>query len=150
MAKKKTTKKTKKTPDDPVKLYYLEVWPYKDLLYWSFAPTAKLYHEEVTRTFPEIRPKPIDGDITARCDVFVVGDDYYPVIWISNYKKPWLIAHELEHFVHWFLTERKGLKYSDDSEEAYAYLIESLMETMLATRRENRYTSPKSTKEVKV
>ena len=138
-SKKRIKKDTRKQEGkDPVLLYSMEIVPYGDLLFWSFAPTSELFLEEMHRTLPNLIPKPIPPDTRAHCEVFNEDGNWYPVIWISDPSQPWLLAHELEHYVHWFL-DMKGLKFTNDSEEAYAYLIEFIMEMMITTRRNNRY-----------
>ena len=116
----------------------MEVVPYQETLYWSWAPTAELFSAEVKRTLPKLKAPPPRWDTRGQSQILFDGKSYYPVIWCSAPKEPWLLAHELEHFVHWLL-ELKGIKFTDESEEAYAYLISFLMEMMLTSRRKNRY-----------
>ena len=141
------TNKNKRALKDPVLLYHMEVVPYEENIYWSWAPTSKLFVEEVERSLPkkfipEIKPTEQGGSY-----LFFDGKHYYPVIWCSN-SDPWLLAHELEHFVHWLL-DNKGIKFCDESEEAYAYLLSFLMEMMITSRRPNRYPKPKLAKSAK-
>ena len=124
---------------DPVRLYNMEIVPYGQTLFWSFAPTPQLLHEEIKRTLPHLTPTHIEPDTRAHCEIFNYEGSWFPVIWVSQPDKPWLIAHELEHYVHWLLGLR-GLTYNDSSEEAYAYLISFIMEMMIESRRPNRYS----------
>jgi hypothetical protein len=116
----------------------MEIVPYNEILYWSWAPTKELFLEEMKRSLPEFTPQPIPPQSRGHCEIFVQDGFFTPVIWCSTPDKPWILAHELEHFVHWLLGH-KGLKFSDDSEEAYCYLIEHLMEMMITYRRSGRY-----------
>ena len=134
--KKKKKKRIKKRK--PILLYQVEVAPYKEVLFWSWAPTATQFLRELKRSLPNLTPQQIPPKVYGSCEIFWDGKAHYPVIWVSDPSKPWLLAHELEHYVHWLLDE-KGLKFTDDSEEAYAYLIEFLMELMINSRRPNRY-----------
>jgi len=136
--KVKKIKKTKKTEKDEVRLYCAPVDPYDQALFWSWAPTPELFAEEMKRTLPNLTITPIPEQGNGHCEIIFDGQQYFPIIWVSNPDEPWVLAHELEHFVHWLLGY-KGLKFTDDSEEAYAYLLSYLMQLMMESRREGRY-----------
>ena len=141
---KKTPKRTKKTPKkDPVHLYNMEIVPYYQTLYWSWAPTPDLFLVEMKRTLPFLVPnmEPLNPDSPAHCEIFNHNGIWYPVIWVSDHNKPWLLAHEVDHFVFWLL-DYKGLVRTKESQEAYSYLLQFIMEMMIENRREGRY--PKS------
>lgn len=135
-ASKKKRKKTKKK--DPVTLYYTPVDPYEEMLFWSWAPTRDLFLAEVKRTLPDVTCSEVPDRANAYCNVIFKGDHIYPIIWCSVPDEPWVLAHELEHFVHWLL-DYKGLTCSPDSDEAYAYLLGYLMKTMIESKRKGRY-----------
>ena len=136
MPKKKRTTKRKKT--DPVKLYYMPVDPYEEMLFWSWAPTRDLFLAEVERSLPEVGNIKVPEFCDAYCNVVIKGDRIYPIIWVSDPDQPWLLAHELEHFVHWLL-DYKGMTCTSNSDEAYAYLLGYLMKTMIESKRDGRY-----------
>jgi hypothetical protein len=57
--------------------------------------------------------------------------DNIAINWIwTNDKSPILLAHEAFHAAHCIL-QSKGLRLTDDSEEAYAYFIEFIMRKTL-------------------
>lgn len=48
----------------------------------------------------------------------------FPCIWFpKRAPTPDIVAHECLHLTHWLLKE-KGLRLTDDSEEAYTYLLQ--------------------------
>lgn len=57
------------------------------------------------------------------------GDEHGGVIALRQWKRnPYYISvlvHECLHATHWFLN-RRGLTMTDDTDEAYAYLLDSL------------------------
>lgn len=124
--------------DSKVHLYFMEVVPYDEPIYWSWAPTRELYKEEVERTLPFLTVAEVPDNVRAHCDVYFYDKYFYPIIWVSDPDDPSLLAHELVHYVHWLLA-RKGMSFTDESEEAYAYLTQFLMRFMLENRRSDRY-----------
>lgn len=54
-------------------------------------------------------------------------------IWLKDLDSLGTIAHEAMHFAI-DLLERKGLKFSKDSEEAYTYLTDYIVEQIISAR----------------
>jgi hypothetical protein len=73
----------------------------------------------------ELTPKDTDGAF----NVFAQRGTDVCFLWTKG-KTPQLVAHEVFHAVSYIL-RRKGLPLSDDTEEAYAYLIQFLTTEIL-------------------
>lgn len=56
---------------------------------------------------------------------FSMGDDTYNLIWLNKYPETVEdfgdLVHEIEHAV-WYILDSRGLKHTEESDEAYAYL----------------------------
>ena len=95
---------------------------------WWFQGPRKQYTALV---YKELKLKAADiGDtVRGRVEHFIADGQPLPIIWLRH-KNIADLAHEVFHVVHWIM-KYKGIYLSDDSEEAYAYLLEYLMEEIM-------------------
>jgi hypothetical protein len=96
--------------------------------YYFDVKTIETYHNLTLSIFKvphEVKKTKQDG----KFEVYISEGVPICCIWVKD-KLPEIIAHECFHAVHWVLKE-KGIILSDDSEEAYAYLIQFLMANIL-------------------
>ena len=57
---------------------------------------------------------------------FYMGDDTYNLIWLNKFPETvgdyGDLVHEIEHAV-WYILDSRGLKHTEESDEAYAYFF---------------------------
>lgn len=58
------------------------------------------------------------------------------ILWVKTYDQS-IVAHEAFHAAT-FILERAGLKFSQDSEEAWAYVIEKIVRNSLIVKRKTK------------
>lgn len=122
--KKELTCKTKK-----VCFSWVRVPIYRFNVYWKRC-SLKDYALLCKNEFDAYEPPHGDG----ACQVYTKKGQDIVVLWFSpkcKGKHLLLIkVHECIHAAHYILS-RRGLKLSDDSEEAYTYLVDFLMRKLL-------------------
>lgn len=101
-----------------VELYRMNIWWYRC--------SRKQYAEMVLRATGQRAPYK-GNDVRATFEVYTVNGQDIGIIWFKT-RKP--VPHECFHAVHWIMTER-GIRLSDDSEEAYAYLLDYLINKII-------------------
>lgn len=69
------------------------------------------------------------ADSLATYEMYPVDDSFVHIVWLNADSGVSQLAHECFHVAHSILQDR-GMKLSDDSEEAYAYLIQFLFNKM--------------------
>ncbi|KKN66087.1 hypothetical protein LCGC14_0475650 [marine sediment metagenome] len=95
---------------------------------WWFVGSRKQYGDLVRKEF-KLVASDIDDTVRGRVEYFTVDGQPLPIIWLPK-KDITCLAHEVFHVVHWIM-KYKGIYLSDDSNEAYAYLLEYLMEEIM-------------------
>ncbi len=96
-----------------VELYQLNIY---------FIKCSSDYYQRKVAVEFDCKPPSMSCDVTGRFAVFQKKNIDVGVVWVKDWK--WL-AHELFHATHWIAQDR-GLYLTDESEEAYAYLISYL------------------------
>ena len=144
--KKKRSKRSKRTIPES-SFWHMEVCPFMENLYWSFAPTFDKFAAQFEKSLPKLIEQGIVAsergmDQIGSRGVFQVymGENCIaPIVWIkaeggeSDVDLMTTLSHEVFHFVHWLLN-RKGVHLSDETDEVYAYLLEFLIETIMANK----------------
>jgi len=88
---------------------------------------ANSYKEYARIIDKQLKIKSIFSDKTSGAGFEVYEKDNTDVGFIWAPKGKWdLISHECFHASHWLMANR-GLKLTDDSEEAYAYLLQFIV-----------------------
>lgn len=88
--------------------------------------TCKTHKEycQILKKEAGMNDEPKEG-IDGHCSVFESNDNHIIVLWTTE-KRPDLVAHEVMHGAGYVLM-RKGIKFSDETEEIYCYLIQFIM-----------------------
>jgi len=153
MKKKMKNKMKNKTPESS--FWHMEVTPFMENLYWSFAPTFDKFTAQFKKSLPKlieqgIEPSGKGMDRIGSRGVFQVymGENFVaPIIWVkaegpeSDADLITVLTHEIFHFVHWLMS-RKDIPLCDETEEVYAYLLEFLIETIMANKPERLKEMP--------
>jgi len=95
---------------------------------WWFRGPRKQYIDLVREEF-KLVSSDVSDNVKGRVEHFAADDQPLPIIWLRK-KDVAVLAHEVFHVVHWIL-KYKGIYLSDDSQEAYAYLLEYLMSKIM-------------------
>ena len=109
--------------------HFCHIWVdiYEVNVYWARCSRDMyevLVKEEFSREAPKIgRPR------DARMEVYEMKGRGVIVIWLSPEAKIWHVAHECFHAANGILEDR-GLRLTDSSDEAYAYLLQYLIRKM--------------------
>ena len=105
------------------KLRHLWIELYGIIIYYIRCPRPD-YHKRIKYGFGAIAPRQ-SKSAKGRFDVYEKGDTEIGVIWLSEKAGLDELVHECFHATHYFMQD-SGLGLSDNSEEAYAYLIQHI------------------------
>jgi hypothetical protein len=120
--------KPKRSPTKPkTRIFSTDAAPYNQTLYWCIAPHPE-YEKAFERMFGH-PPTPLEDvvETQARCEIYCKDGAFTSILWFAEPPDPSILAHELFHFVYWLLSDR-GIPLTKDTNEVYAYLLESLVD----------------------
>lgn len=103
------------------KLRHLYIELYGINIYYICCNRA-VYKKRIRLEFKQDAPEE-SSDAAGSFQVYARSNQPIGVIWLAPTAKIEHLIHECLHCVHFFL-DHKGLVLSDNSEEAYAYLIQ--------------------------
>ena len=95
-------------------------------LYW-FQGSREEYAKLIKKELGVLSPQK-STQIRGTFEVYKKEGKWIGVIWLRK-KNLGVLVHEAFHAVHWSLYD-KGFNLTDSSEEAYCYMLQSLVEEM--------------------